>query len=219
MVRMNVYVQAGLISLIILAGGMFSIKYMDDQRLKVISKDIESMKTEIEDSKLFILYSQTLGDNSTLLCHALKTQIDQRIEKNQQLIFNLQKYEAANVFGEEYYSLKTYFIVKNLELWLYFTKYKKLCDTQQVSILYFYPDKTACPECEVQANILTSLRNACKNVKVFALPANIDIGLINVLKDRYNVTKTPTIVVNEYAKFEGITTEYNLHTIIECSSS
>jgi len=214
---MNLYLQAAVISMLLFVVGVVTIKSLDDYRLGVIKGEIDTLKTDIEDSKLFLLYSQTLGDNSTLLCQALKTQIGQRIDKNQGLIVNLQKYEEANVFGEEYYSLKTFFVLKNLELWLYTSNYKRLCNSDQVSILYFYPDKAPCNECEVQANILTEIRDKCLNVKVFALPVNVEMNLLNIIKTRYNITRTPTIVINEEIVKEGVTNEEALLGLVKCN--
>jgi hypothetical protein len=216
---MNVYLEAAIISLILIFASLIAIKGLDDYRINSIRDQLDQLQTDIEDSKLFLLYSQSLGDNSTLICQALQTQISARIDKNQQLVLDLQKYESVNVFSDEYFSLKNIFISKNLELWMYLYNYKRQCNSDQVSILYFYPDRKACAECEVQANILTDVRNKCPNIKIFALPINADMGVLNIIRDRFNITKTPTIVINENTVMEGITTEDSLLSIVKCQKS
>ena len=47
------------------------------------------------------------------------------------------------------------------------------------------------------------------------LPIDMDISMINIMKGTYAISKTPTILINERAKLEGLQSFDELDGLIE----
>ena len=81
---------------------------------------------------------------------------------------------------------------------------KDQCNSNVSTILYFFDIQS--DQSTQQGYVLDSIYNEYnKNLFIFPMDAEFDLGIIKILKEQYNVTKTPTIIVNEKEKFEGLT--------------
>jgi hypothetical protein len=209
------YIKAGIIAFALFGAGLLAVKWTDDQRIASLNDELKQLRLDMEESRLFSLYVLAQEQNDTFFCSALKAQIDARADRNQELVDRLQRYEDVNVFSTEYFEIKNYFLFKNLELWIYRQKYKQLCDQRETTILYFYHDKEVCPECVVQAGVLDKVRDSCSNVKNFAFPVNTGITLIRSLATKYDIDKTPALVIDGKT-FKGLATEEQIMQNIQC---
>ena len=90
-------------------------------------------------------------------------------------------------------------------------------DAKMEPVLYFYPDRQDCVECRAQAQVLNEVRDSCTNIRIFAFPTDLDIGVVDALKVRYNIDRTPAIVVNEQTYY-GITSREKLLSLVPCLS-
>ena len=89
-------------------------------------------------------------------------------------------------------------------------KIKEECDLETPVILYFYSNKGDCPDCKEQGFILSYLKRTT-NAQIYSIDVNTDNGAVRALKAIYNITNTPSIIINEdtYKEFT------NLKTIME----
>ena len=72
-----------------------------------------------------------------------------------------------------------------------------------VTVLYFYSND-GCSDCSKQATILTYLKEKHPdNIMNFALDSDIDLNTVKMLKSIYDVSKTPSLVINE-DKYDGL---------------
>lgn len=212
----SLYVKAGVITLAIFLLGMFIVKYVDDQRLGKINEEVRQVIESSESTKLLFLYLQTEQSvNKSVICPVLEQRTKAQVEKAYVLVSRLQEYGDANVVAN-YDEVKTRYILANTELWLYVLQSKKLCDTSYITpVLFFYSDKVYCQECIVQGEILDKVISQCKDVRVFAFPYDLDVGILDLIKARYNVTKVPMIVINE-RQLTGLQSESGIKEELNC---
>ena len=89
-----------------------------------------------------------------------------------------------------------------------------MCDADYMNLLYFYSNDPSIPmksEQDTQSVILKELKHEKGNkLMLIPLPVDLDIATINVIKDTYNITTTPTILIDGNIKLEGV---QNLETI------
>ena len=175
------------------------------------------MTWETEDSRLYLSYLESLGEDS---CGVMETRVVQQVQSSEELAKRIDSYRNANMFSEDYYAIKKTFIYKNFELFLNFKKLKSECGADVNYIVYFYaendPDQSICPDCGIQAAILNTLSNKCPNTWVFALPHNSYIDLVNIVKEQYGVTQVPAVVVNGEHVHEGLVSTDVLEAEISC---
>jgi len=202
----STYVKALVITAVLFVGNFFLVKYVDDSRNADIAARLAAIDEEMQSSQVLLLYLQSTNDSATA-CLALEAKAKEQISLLYGLAGQLESSEASNMLGN-ISPLKRKFILSNTQLLLYVTQLQAACGySDMVPVLYFYPDReegAACMECRAQADMLTAWRNECKNVRVFAFPTNADMAVLEILKKKYGVTKTPAVVVNEKL-YSGLT--------------
>ncbi len=74
---------------------------------------------------------------------------------------------------------------------------KEKCKTDDIIILYFY--SIPCPDCIQQGLVLDDLRESVfkDKLKVFVLDINVEEPMIDILKKTYNITQTPSFVLQD----------------------
>ncbi|MBS3070093.1 hypothetical protein J4220_01145 [Candidatus Micrarchaeota archaeon] len=210
----SVYVKALVITLVLFAGNYFFVKYLDDSRAQDLQTRVSDLEEEMQSARTLLLYTQTYN-RSTEICPALEETTRAQINKLYDLFSQLQQTESSAVLADTART-KRRFILANSELWLYLRQLESVCGSSGITpILYFYPDQRDCVECRAQAQILNSVRDACSNVRVFAFPTDLDLGVVNAIKSRYSITTTPSIVINEKT-LAGITSRDAILSEVAC---
>ncbi|HIH20580.1 TPA: hypothetical protein HA244_04905 [Candidatus Micrarchaeota archaeon] len=213
----SVYVKALVITLVLFAGNYFFVKYLDDSRAQQLDSSLSELQDELQSSRLLLLYSQVFKSPKET-CPALEFVITSQVSKLYALSSELQGIESSNLLASTA-PLKKKFILENAGLWIYLQQFKSVCGKTSITpILYFYPDNQDCVECRAQAQVLNSIRDECKNVRIFAFPSNVDLGIVNVIKARYSVTANPSIVVNE-TTFSGLISKDGILGLLDCARS
>lgn len=211
----SVYVKALIITIVIFVGNFFFIKYLDDSAAADLNAQLEKADEEIQSASVLLLYSQAFN-NSPEICPLLEKQTNEQVNRLYDLFNQLQEVSNANVFTDTT-RIKNRFILSNAELFLYATQLKKTCGSSGMDpVLYFYPDKQDCIECRGQAQILDKLRDDCKNIRIFAFPTDLNIGIVDALKQRYSISQTPSIVVADKT-FGGITSREQILELVPCA--
>ncbi|HLC47438.1 MAG TPA: hypothetical protein VJI13_00020 [Candidatus Norongarragalinales archaeon] len=213
----SVFYKAGIIVILVFIANFFAVRSLEDGRQGEIAGKLEQMERDSQNMRLIILYTQLEGANKTDICPALELQTKEQIERANGLAYQMERYAAANLLTS-LKDAKERYMLQSLELWLYLKQLESVCGKQEISpILYFYPEKAACPECNAQAEFLNSFRDRCRNVRVFAFPYNRDLGLIQILTTKYKVTRAPTLVINE-STYEGVIDGDKLGELIKCAA-
>jgi hypothetical protein len=213
----SVFYKAGLIVALVFIANFFAVKSIEDGRQTEIAGKLEQMERDSQMARLLLLYSQLEGSGKTEICPALEQQTKDQIKRANSLAYQMEQYSSANLLSN-LQEAKDKYILQSLELWLYMRQLETLCGKKDiVPILYFYPEGRACPECDAQAAYLNNFRDKCGNVRIFAFPYNRDMDLIRILTTKYNVTITPSLIIEDN-KYEGIVGDSKLSSLIKCSA-
>jgi len=198
----SVYVKAFLITALLFIGNFFFVKYLDDSRAAQLRAEVSDIEEQVQSSSALLLYSQTFN-NSAELCPILGQETEKQVGRLYKLFGELQTASEANVFADTA-TIKSRFVLTNVQLWLYLQQLDKACGgTDVVPVLYFYPDKRDCLECRAQAAVLNDVTAKCSHVRVFALPTDTDVPVLQAIKAKYGVTREPTLVIND-RRFDGL---------------
>ena len=107
---------------------------------------------------------------------------------------------------DEFLLTKREYILSEFQYWILAQQAKDVCQTDSESLLFFYTDDDACPECGTQGYILTYLKSLFQDkLLVFSFDVEFDEPMIDLLQQQYNITATPSVVVSD-AVFSGLQT-------------
>ncbi|TKJ17362.1 hypothetical protein CEE44_02400 [Candidatus Woesearchaeota archaeon B3_Woes] len=99
---------------------------------------------------------------------------------------------------KSYTELKRGYLLAQIRYWLLNQKIKENCQAEHVSVLYFYSNEE-CVECGAQSTVLSYLKEKLKDrLLVFSLDADFrNEPMVGVLKQTYNITKIPSVVIED----------------------
>ena len=176
--------------------------YLNYTREVVIKDNIKDIQLSIEDSQLelfFITNYMKKGECNILEKSAME--ISRELQENNKKLLYYEKTDER-----EFKRLKAEHVMIFAKLWMMNLRLKENCNSSRSTILYFFD--THSDESAEQGYVLDSLYSQYKNnIFIFPIDAEFNMGIIKLLKSNYNVTVTPTIIVNEEKKFEGLTSK------------
>jgi hypothetical protein len=183
-----------------------------------LTADIEAKTTAVENSiqeiELESLYLLSISNKSCVFLNDIVRKTNNNLDD---LAGQLANYDEDNIIftNRDLVNLKSKYTNLLLKSWLIQENLEGKCGKNSVSILYFY-DRD-CNDCQVQGNILTSLKHDFQEgVMVFPLDHSLGLSSVDLLESSYNVTKFPSIVVND-VRYEGIINFESLKSYI-CSA-
>ncbi|MFC1723065.1 hypothetical protein ACFL0V_02920 [Nanoarchaeota archaeon] len=91
--------------------------------------------------------------------------------------------------------LKKYYSLLELRHWLFMKKTNAECGVNNTLVIYFYSNEDDCPKCKTQGFILTWVRKNYPSVYVYAFDYNIENAALDTIKDLYDVTGFPSVVI------------------------
>ena len=198
------YVKALLLTAALTALGLFLISYLDGQRVSSISDELESLSLDAQDSQQLLFYEGVFGDTEAI-CPGLSRMIDRQVESTRDVLARFEAAQSQNLIGDTSL-LKRKYLSQNVQLYLLAEKYRRDCADSGpgiVPLVYFYTDKSFVPDEAAQQKALDSLVLECPNVRVFALPQDLGIPVVDVLIAKHGISAFPAMVAGD-SKFEGL---------------
>lgn len=121
----------------------------------------------------------------------------------------LDRYETANEFSEGMVlQHKKYDLLRAL-LWVQAIEMKKKCNSSLNTLVYFYEYKSENLDSKAEQNVFSKKLSELKeqngnNVILIPMAGNMNLTSIEILKNNYNITKLPVILINEKTKIENL---------------
>jgi hypothetical protein len=187
--KMKLLATFSLATLIFLVGIIFG-NYVSNKKIGVIQDIEQDLRTDTvaaETQYLLLTQSPCRDVDTTPLTEELY-QLGSKISY------------MENQLGEknkEVIRLKEYYSILEIKHWLLLKKIQTDCKQDYNLILYFYSSKEACPNCEQQGFILNYIKKKHENTKIYSFDINNKNSALNTLKVMYNITGTPSLVIND----------------------
>ncbi len=191
----GILVPALAITALIFFSGFFIGYNLNTEKLSVVESDIAAIAKNMQNLQLQFLLFDVLGERAACpLLSATLSEINVRSEKiGSRLELLSADYEAKDY--QNYMDMKKEYSRMLLGYWLLANKFKGACDSNVSTVVYFYARE--CDTCGDQGFVLTYLKMKYKEgILIFALDADLDEPGIQTIKQYYNVTVYPTLVVN-----------------------
>ena len=204
-------INSAIITTIIFLIGIFVGYQLDNLRTTDILDSLRQSELDAQSYTTEQEFFENFGGYNCELAQPKLTELSSRLGE---LGFNLVNYERKNIFKQRDYNylLRKYFL-EEIKTYTLFNRLRKECKLNNTLILYFFnPDDI---ESERQGRALDVLGKKYNGVSVFSINFNYNSDMmINNIKSYYNVTKTPTVVINNEDKIEGFITLEELEKIL-----
>ncbi|MFH1788840.1 MAG: hypothetical protein ABH834_05630 [Candidatus Altiarchaeota archaeon] len=192
----KIYVSALFLTIVIFVMGLLLGLVIEGKRVAYVENADRIQKLNFESLQLQFLYLASLEGRES--CPAFSAALGSHIKETEKVRERLEGYIASGVaYNDEFEILKREYTISQLNYWILSKKTKRLCGTDFIPILYFYSDK--CPECENQGFVLDYVKKRFGDrVLIFALDRTFrEEPIIPVIVTTYNVSSSPTIVVED----------------------
>ena len=217
----NIFLKAGVITATILLLGMLIGYWLDEQRASSLTNSIEDLNVKYMDAVLQTKYIENFKTNE-YFCSASVNKTIELIKNAIKQGVLLERYEKVNRFSSRLLMEKRKYATILMNLWFNAIKLRSICKDNYTTIAYFYTYHTKSlkekTEQDIQSKVLIQLQKKCKKneILIFALPVDLNITTIDLLKNQYNITSTPTTLINERWVFKGTTNYKELINYTTC---
>ena len=172
-------------------------------------------RMDYDSLQLQYLYINTFVQEKN--CGAAMKALDKNLNDLELTRMKLEAYLSTPIAGtKEFDVLKREYLQSEVRYWLFLKQTEEVCKNEQdsVSVLYFYSNQQ-CPDCVTQGMVLTYLKDKFKEkLLVFALDSDFaQEPLIGILKDSYNITSVPSLIIQN-EPYQGLKTKEELLPII-----
>lgn len=186
---------------------------MDTSRTAYLGDELREANLETEAFLVSELYMDQMDRER--YCEVAEDRIFDVAENTRQLGEDLTTYSGAGMFREsDYKHLQQRYFLYQIRFLTVLEEYKDRCDEELVTAMYFFGDNV---DSDRQGAVLTQVRRAHQgNLFVFNFNTEAEKKpVVSMIMDEFNVTQTPTIVLDQEEVLRGYTPETQLTSRVE----
>jgi hypothetical protein len=207
------YVAAAVITAVIFLLGMFVGLTVEGKRVNMMQDVYVEQQINFASSQMQYNYLQSSGE---LNCPAVYTVFYNNIKDLDSARVRLENYrQNSKINTESFELLKREYTLEEVRYWMLAEQAQKTCKQDIVRVLYFYGTDEQCPACGKQGFVLDYLKKLFGDkILIFALDANLNEPMINVLMRQFNVTSFPGVVVETDMSSNGYVDKDTLLSVV-----
>lgn len=207
-VNLKRHITALLITVLIFVIGLLIGLNLTNERIKLSENFARTQKADYDSLQLQLLYLEKGS------CPVLEKTLEQNINDLENQRSKVEDY-LKDSSRDEFKLLEREYMLSELRYWLLAKEAKENCNSDTVSILYFYSDiEGECDDCSAQGIILSYLKEKFKDrLLIFSIDINVDDSLLSILKNTEGINKLPSILL-EKDKYEGLRETEELEALI-----
>lgn len=206
-IQKDVFWKAAIITVIVFGMGIWLGTFLESNRISDIRDQYKKVEVDWADAKIQSSYLRLL--DKKFCSEAIEQNIlfADRVYQEGLKIDRFETYNKLHKKQELRYEKQRYTLFK-LEFWFNSIFLKEKCNATYTNLVYFYEDEasfTLKPKQETQAMILKEIKEKYGDqVMLVPIPLNLDISSAEMIKNVYNITIAPTILINEKIKLEDL---------------
>ncbi len=123
--------------------------------------------------------------------------------------------ENLGANSDQISQLKQSYSLLEIKDYLLMKKISERCNKKSVFVLYFYSNEDACPDCVKQGYILTDLRQAYPELRVYSFDYNLNLSAVKAMISIYKVpSDLPGLVINGQV-YSGLQTREQIESVLK----
>jgi len=218
--QFDAFWKAFAISAAVFMTGIYVGVLLDSGRVDEVRAEYTGMDIQTSDARLQSLYYQTFKNTSNFCGPAINENLAFS-DKVYREGLKIDQYEKVNKFAPALIGEKRRYVLLKLQFWLNAIELKKTCNASYVNVVYLYSHYNATVQEQVQSTVLMDLKNQYgPEMMLIPLPLDLNITTIEIIKKQYGIKTSPTILIDEKIKLEGLQTKDFLNEkILEAKNS
>ncbi len=168
--------------------------YINNTQISVLNQNIQQVQQGVDDLQV----ASILGDsNSSIACAIFHSSLSSLATQLSNLGLDAQQADIENQSGQSYTQTVDELNYARVEYWLLSQKISNLCGGTITTILMFY-NPANCPQCVLEGDEVNYISSTYGNVSFTALDGTLNLNVVNVLNNIYNLTSAdyPALVIN-----------------------
>ncbi len=189
---LNKYAAAFAIAALLLITGIFIGNYLNNQKILAINEMQNNLKYELMSMEL----QELLFEQDPCLAHI--TFLEDTLSETSDKISFLE--DQLGKTNSQVIELKKYYSILEIKHYLLMKERKEKCKTDDIIILFFYSnEKEFIEESEKQGYVLSYFaeKYGREKLKVYSLDGNLNLGIIQDLKQIEDISVFPTTIIND----------------------
>ena len=205
--QFDAFWKAFAISAAVFMTGIYVGVLLDAGRVDEVRAEYTGMDIQTSDARLQSLYYLTFQNTSNFCGPAINENLAFS-DKVYQEGLKIDQYEKVNKFAPALIEEKRRYVLLKLQFWLNAIGLKKTCNASYVNVVYLYSHYNATVQEQVQSTVLMELKNQYgSEMMLIPLPLDLNITTIDIIKNQYGIKTSPTILIDEKIKLEGLQTK------------
>ncbi|MBI5061422.1 MAG: hypothetical protein HZB67_03850 [Candidatus Aenigmarchaeota archaeon] len=221
---MNVFIKAGLLTVIVLAIGIQIGLWIESNKIAEIKSSLETTDLLFNDARMQSIYYQMFSvPNDTVFCNAALAANLKYNDMIYQRGLEIERYEASGKFTPQTLLDRKKYALLQFQFWMNAMQIKKKCGFNYHVVLHLWKysseDYNTNLDQKLQSAVLLELKEKC-GPKLMLSNAPIDLNLttIEMLADNYNISNTPAIVIDDDTILQGFQDLGRLSYYINCTA-
>ena len=172
----------------------YSLSYLEFGRVSNLQADVGY--AIFEDKLDYTLFDEPICTNESL------GEVSRNLGFQGRIIDDLEKKLGKQ--NKEVLSRKKFYTLIELEHFEFVNLLNERCDRGVQTILFFYSNMDPNVEDSVDAGkLLSVVHSKTENLMIYSFDINLDSDLIEKLKEKYDVERSPTMIINGEFKVEN----------------
>jgi len=197
----HIFLTSLAVTVLVFIAGLLLGWNLDTYRSSAVLSDLRSNELDTESYLIEQAFWDSFGGDD---CSFAEPRLNSLSVELAELGQYLNTYEKKSIFEDDnfQYLARRYFLLE-IKGYILFNELKEQCDITNDAILYFYASEDE--ESEIQGYVLDKIvRRSNGTVDIFSINKDFQGDeAIETLKLYYNITTSPTIVINGEIKKEG----------------
>jgi len=216
--KANIYSKPLVMTVLIFLIGIMIGIWVDTVRTSGIKETISESEIMWEDTRLLNMYIRALGEQH---CDAA---FDENLAYNDNIYEYGRRVEEkieSTTFTPEAKQEWRRYVLLQFQFWLNSIELKEKCDFDYANVVYISRRENTTNEEDIenklQSTILLELKEKCgRNMMLIPLTAGDSLETVNLVVRNYDITRFPSVIVNEEKVFEGVTSMEVLGEYLQC---
>lgn len=202
--RYLIFIEALLVACFIFSFGILAGIFIENARLNKVQQNFGQLEIEMLDVRLI---SSLISSSNCELA------IQENINFADRVFWEareLDKYEKASELTDDLKLQHKKYDLLRASIWLNSIEIKKRCNADYHNVVYIYDYEDTGLDMkakqEVISNILLDLKDKYQNnILLISMAGDINSPSIELLKQQYNITELPTIIIDEKYQITELT--------------
>ena len=197
-IRKTRYIVAALMTACIFLLGTMLGLIVEDKRIRMTQGYYDDQKLDYSSMQLHYEFMNQLSLEQD--CDAMIDTFDQNLEYLESSRIRLENYlKDSKLNKDDFTRIKREYTISQIQYWLFNKKKKDICQSDEVSVLYFFAEDKACPDCNEQSFVLTYLKKLFgSDLLIFSFNTNFtEEPMIGLLERSMGVTEYPTMIIDD----------------------